>query len=249
MQIIPAIDLKDGKCVRLKQGRMEDDTVFSDDVVATAGRWVASGAKRLHIVDLDGAFAGAPRSAAIIREVCDAFPDLKIQVGGGIRDEAIAAGYLEAGVDWVIIGTQAVREPEFIKRLCNKWADKVIVGLDARQGKVALNGWAEDSGVDVIPLAKSFEGVGVSAIIYTDIDRDGMMQGFNWQSTAELADAIDIPVFASGGVHDYEDIDRLGSIAHHGVAGAIVGRAFYEGNMELETALQRAEQVGANVHS
>lgn len=240
MQIIPAIDLKDGQCVRLKQGRMEDDTVFSDDVAATASRWVDAGTDRLHIVDLDGAFAGEPRNASAIRQVCQAHPTLQVQVGGGIRDDETAAHYLEAGVNWIIIGTQAVREPEFIKRLCQAWPEQIIVGLDARDGKVALSGWAEDSGVDAIELAKSFEGIGVSGIVYTDIERDGMMQGFNSQATASLAAEIDIPVYASGGVNSYEDVDRLCGIAEHGVAGAIVGRALYDGAMQLDIAQQRA---------
>lgn len=239
MQIIPAIDLKDGQCVRLKQGRMEDDTVFSDDVVATAGRWVDAGTKRLHIVDLDGAFAGEPRNGEIIREVCKSYPDLQIQVGGGIRDENIAARYIDAGVQWIIIGTQAVREPAIVGRLCKSHPDNVIVGLDARDGRVALSGWAEDSGQDAIELARSFEGVGVSGIVYTDIERDGMMQGFNSEATAALAQEVNIPVFASGGVNSYEDIDRLCQIAKVGVEGAIVGRAMYDGTIELEIAQQR----------
>lgn len=247
MQIIPAIDLKDGQCVRLKQGRMEDDTVFSSDVVATAGRWVDAGTKRLHIVDLDGAFAGEPRNGEIIREVCKSYPDLQVQVGGGIRDANIAARYIDAGVQWVIIGTQAVREPAIVERLCKSHPGQVIVGLDARDGLVALSGWAEDSGQDAIELAKSFEGVGVSGIVYTDIERDGMMQGFNAEATAELAKQIDIPVFASGGVNSYEDVDRLCHIAVHGVTGAIVGRAMYDGTIEFDVAMQRAKATLASL--
>ena len=219
---------------------MEDDTVFSTDVVATATRWVEAGASRLHIVDLDGAFAGEPRNGEIIRKVCEAHPTLKVQVGGGIRDINVAASYLEAGVSWVIIGTQAVKDPTFVERLCQSHPNQVIVGLDARNGEVALSGWAEDSGVNAIELAKSFEGVGVASIIYTDIERDGMMQGFNSQATADLAAQISIPVFASGGVNSYEDIDRLCQIAGSGVAGAIVGRAMYEGSMQLDVAQSRA---------
>ena len=247
MQIIPAIDLKDGQCVRLKQGRMEDNTVFSSDVVATAGRWVDAGTDRLHIVDLDGAFAGEPRNGEIIREVCKSYPDLQVQVGGGIRDDNIAARYLDAGVQWVIIGTQAVREPAIVERLCKSHPGQVIVGLDARNGMVALSGWAEDSGQDASQLAKSFEGVGVSGIVYTDIERDGMMQGFNAEATTELAKQIEIPVFASGGVNSYEDVDRLCHIAEYGVAGAIVGRAMYDGTIELEAARQRVETTLAGL--
>ena len=229
--------------MRLRQGRMDDDTVFSDDVVATAGRWVDAGTSRLHIVDLDGAFAGEPRNGEIIREVCKAYPDLQVQVGGGIRDENIAARYIDAGVQWVIIGTQAVREPAIVTRLCKSHPQQIIVGLDARNGKVALSGWAEDSGQDAIELAQSFEGVGVSGIVYTDIERDGMMRGFNSEATAALAKQIDIPVFASGGVNSYDDVDRLCRIAVHGVAGAIVGRAMYDGTIELEVAQQRADSA------
>ena len=245
MQIIPAIDLKDGQCVRLKQGRMEDNTVFSDDVVATAGRWVDAGATRLHIVDLDGAFAGEPRNAQVIREVCKVYPQLQVQVGGGIRDDETAAQYIAAGVQWIIIGTQAVREPALVERLCKAFPDQIIVGLDARDGKVALSGWAEDSSSNATELARSFEGVGVSGIVYTDIERDGMMQGFNSQATAALAEQISIPVFASGGVSSYDDIDRLCKIAKHGVAGSIVGRALYEGTMDLAVAQQRADSLVA----
>ena len=246
MQIIPAIDLKDGQCVRLKQGRMEDNTVFSDDVVSTAGRWVDAGATRLHIVDLDGAFAGEPRNAQIIREVCQVYPQLQVQVGGGIRDDEIAAQYISAGVQWIIIGTQAVREPALVERLCKAWPKQIIVGLDARDGKVALSGWAEDSSRNATELAKSFEGVGVSGIVYTDIERDGMMQGFNSQATAALAEQISIPVYASGGVSSYDDIDRLCEIAKYGVAGSIVGRALYEGTMDLAVAQQRADSLTAS---
>ena len=243
MQLVPAIDLKDGQCVRLKQGRMEDNTVFSDDVVGTAGRWVDAGTDRLHMVDLDGAFAGAPKNAAAVNAICQAYPDLDVQIGGGIRNDEIAARYFDAGVRWIIIGTQAVREPEFISRLCQQWPGKIMVGLDARDGVVALNGWAEDSGVDAIELAKTFEGVGVSGIVYTDISRDGMMQGFNVEATAALASSISIPVFASGGVSDYGDIDQLCKIAPQGVAGAIVGRALYDGAIDLAQAQARADKL------
>ena len=239
--IIPAIDLKEGKCVRLRQGRMEDDTVFSDDVVATATRWVDAGTDRLHMVDLDGAFAGTPVNAGAVAEVCKAHPALDVQIGGGIRNEAIATSYFEAGVQFVIIGTQAVVEPDFVKRLCRDWPGRVMVGLDARNGLVAVNGWAEESGVDATELAKSFEGDGVSGIVYTDISRDGMMQGFNDAATSALAQAVSIPVYASGGVSNYDDIDRLCTIAPHGVAGAIVGRALYEGTISLAEANRRVD--------
>ncbi len=247
MQLIPAIDLKDGNCVRLKQGRMEDDTVFSDDVVATAGRWVNAGTSRLHMVDLNGAFAGVPKNADAVQSVCRAFPNLDVQIGGGIRDADIVSHYFDAGVRWVIIGTQAVIDPDFVATLCREWPGRIMVGLDARDGKVAVNGWAENSGVDAIELAQEFEGHGVSGIVYTDISRDGMMAGFNMQATAALADTISIPVYASGGVTDDADIDRLCSIAGKGVAGAIVGRALYEGRIDLAKSQQRANRkLGIN---
>ena len=245
VKIIPAIDLKDGQCVRLKQGRMEDDTVFSDDVVATATRWVDAGTDRLHMVDLDGAFAGVPVNAGAVAQVCKAHPELDVQIGGGIRDDSIAASYFEAGVRFVIIGTQAVQEPEFVKRLCRDWPGRVMVGLDARDGQVAVNGWAEESGVDATELAKSFEGDGVSGIVYTDISRDGMMQGFNDVATSALAQSVSIPVYASGGVSNYDDIDRLCAIAADGVAGAIVGRALYEGTINLAEACRRVESTAS----
>ncbi len=243
MQLIPAIDLKDGQCVRLKQGRMEDNTVFSSDPLATAKRWLDEGAERLHIVDLDGAFAGEPRNAAIVGEICRKLPELEVQVGGGIRDRKIAQAYYDAGVKWLIVGTQAVREPEFVTQLCCDWPHQVIVGLDARDGMVALNGWAEASTADATTLAQSFQGVGVSAIVYTDISRDGMMQGFNRETTAELASAIDIPVIASGGVSSYDDIAHLCSIEKKGVSGAILGRAIYDGEISLSRALSQVAQA------
>ena len=249
VKIIPAIDLKEGKCVRLKQGRMDDDTVFSDDVVATAKRWIDAGTDRLHMVDLDGAFAGTPVNAGAVAEVCKAHPSLDVQIGGGIRDDAIANRYFEAGVRFVIIGTQAVREPELVKRLCKDWPGRVMVGLDARDGQVAVNGWAEQSGVDATELARSFEGDGVSGIVYTDISRDGMMQGFNDHATSALAQSISIPVYASGGVTNYDDIDRLCAISRHGVAGAIVGRALYEGTIDLAEANSRLAAKTRNTAS
>ena len=241
MQLIPAIDLKAGKCVRLRQGRMDDASVFSEDVIATAQRWVDAGASRLHMVDLDGAFAGEPVNAQAVESVCKAYPDLPVQIGGGIRNERIAQRYIDAGVSYLIIGTQAVTDPEFVKRLCKEWPGQIMVGLDAKDGQVAVNGWAEASGVDATSLAASFEGAGVCGIVYTDISRDGMMQGFNADATAALAESISIPVYASGGVSSYDDIDRLCGIASAGVAGAIVGRALYEGALDLAQAQQRVD--------
>jgi phosphoribosylformimino-5-aminoimidazole carboxamide ribotide isomerase len=209
MLIIPAIDLKDGQCVRLRQGRMDDDTVFSDNPVEMAGRWVTAGARRLHIVDLNGAFEGRPVNEQVIRDIAAAYPDLPIQLGGGIRDAATAEAYISAGVNYVIIGTMAVREPEFVKRLCKAIPGHVYVGLDAKDGMVAVDGWAEDSGIDVTDLARQFEDDGIEGIIYTDISRDGMMQGVNAEATARLAEALTVPVVASGGVSTMSDIERL----------------------------------------
>jgi len=241
MLLIPAIDLKNGQCVRLKQGRMEDDTVFSNAPVEMAGRWQATGARRLHLVDLDGAFAGVPKNADVIHAICSAYPDLPVQIGGGIRSVETAKAYLEAGVSWVIIGTQAVKEPTFVAELCKACPNQVIVGLDAKDGWVATEGWAEVSNVSAIELAKQFEDTGVSAIVYTDISRDGMMQGVNVEQTAALADAITIPVIASGGVTNQDDIDALVRNASRGISGAIVGRAIYEGTIDLADAQRRAD--------
>lgn len=246
MLVIPAIDLKDGHCVRLKQGRMEDDTVFSTQPVDVARQWMEQGARRLHLVDLDGAFAGKPVNAEVIHAICTAYPDLPVQIGGGIRNVETAKAYIDAGVSWVIIGTQAVKEPAFVGELCKACPGQVIVGLDAKDGMVATEGWAEVSNVSAVSLAKQFEDTGVSAIVYTDINRDGMMQGVNVEQTAALADAINIPVIASGGVTDQRDIDALVKEAARGIAGTIVGRAIYEGTLDLASAQKIADDaIGA----
>ncbi len=242
MLLIPAIDLKEGKCVRLRQGRMEDDTVFSDDPVAMAQRWVDLGAKRLHLVDLDGAFAGKPKNAGVIRAITEAFPGVDVQVGGGIRDEDTIQEYLNAGVRYVIIGTKAVSAPHFVEDVSTEFPGHIIVGLDAKEGKVAIDGWSKLSRHDVIDLALHFEHEGVEAIIYTDISRDGMMGGVNVEATARLAESIHIPVIASGGIHDLDDIRALGKVADKGVIGAITGRAIYEGTLDFAQAQELAEQ-------
>ena len=242
MNLIPAIDLKQGQCVRLRQGRMEDSTVFSDDPVAMAGQWVSQGCKRLHLVDLDGAFEGEPVNADVIKEISAAYPDLPIQIGGGIRTMEAAGAYLEAGVSYVIIGTQAVREPMFVTELCAKFPGSVIVGIDAKDGMVAVEGWAESSSLSAENLAKQFEGQGVSAIVYTDISRDGMMQGVNVAATSQLASTISIPVIASGGVTDMNDIIKLNEAKDSGIEGVIIGRAIYEGTISLEQAQQYIDQ-------
>lgn len=233
MLLIPAIDLKDGKCVRLRQGRMEDDTVFSDDPLAVADRWVAEGARRLHIVDLNGAFAGKPVNAEAIRRIAAAHPGVPIQVGGGIRDDETIELYLEMGVSYVILGTNAVNVPHFVGDACSEFPGHIMVGLDAKDGKVAIDGWSKLSNHDVIDIAQRFEREGVEAIIYTDINRDGMMGGVNVDATVALARAIHIPVIASGGVSSLQDIRSLCGVAGEGVMGAIVGRALYEGNIDL----------------
>ncbi|OQX46218.1 MAG: 1-(5-phosphoribosyl)-5-((5-phosphoribosylamino)methylideneamino)imidazole-4-carboxamide isomerase, partial [Candidatus Sedimenticola endophacoides] len=209
MLLIPAIDLKDGRCVRLRQGRMDDETIFADDPVEVAARWVEAGARRLHLVDLNGAFAGQPVNGEVINAIARAYPELPIQIGGGIRDERTIQAYLDAGVRYAIIGTQAVKDPAFVSRACRAFPGHIIVGLDARDGMVAIDGWATLTEHRVEDLARRFEGDGVSAIVYTDIGRDGMMTGPNVEATAALAGAIDIPVVASGGITDIGDIRAL----------------------------------------
>lgn len=236
MLIIPAIDLKDGKCVRLRQGRMDDSTVFSDDPVDMAARWVEAGGRRLHLVDLNGAFAGEPVNGEIVRAIARRFPDLPIQIGGGIRSAEIIEAYLSAGVQWVIIGTKAVKEPAFVTDMCRQFKGHIIVGIDAKDGWVATDGWAEVSSVQAVDLARRFADDGVSAIVYTDISRDGMMQGVNVEATAALAQACGIPVIASGGVTDMRDIQALAAQASRGILGAITGRAIYEGTLDVAEA-------------
>ncbi|HHJ20588.1 MAG TPA: 1-(5-phosphoribosyl)-5-[(5-phosphoribosylamino)methylideneamino]imidazole-4-carboxamide isomerase [Gammaproteobacteria bacterium] len=236
MELIPAIDLKDGKCVRLRQGRMEDSTVFSENPVEMADRWVAEGATRLHLIDLDGAFAGSPKNHQVIRAICSAYPDLPIQVGGGIRDEATVESYLNDGVRYTIIGTKAVNEPHFINDLCLEFPGHIIVGLDAKNGKVAIDGWSKLSHHDVIDMARHFENDGVAAIIYTDISKDGMMKGVNVDSTVKLAQSVRIPVIASGGVTNIDDIKNLCEVQDEGISGVIIGRALYEGTLDLAEA-------------
>jgi len=246
MLLIPAIDLKDGACVRLRQGRMDDDTVFSDNPVEMAGKWVAAGGRRLHLVDLNGAFAGEPVNGEVIRAIARAYPDVPIQVGGGIRDEATIQAYLDAGVTWCIIGTQAVKDPDFVARACAAFPGHVMVGLDAKDGRVAINGWAEVTDIDVVDLARRFENDGVAAIIYTDIGRDGMLQGPNVAATAALANAVNIPVIASGGITDIDDIRALCDADSDNIAGAITGRAIYEGTLDLAAGQRLADELSNN---
>ena len=233
MLLIPAIDIKDGKCVRLRLGIMEDSTVFSDSPVEMADKWVSLGAKRIHLVDLDGAFAGKPANADVIHEIAERHPDVPIQIGGGIRDEETIEAYLNAGVQYVIIGTRAVNEPHFVSDIAIEYPRHIIIGLDAKDGKVAIDGWSKLSKHDVIDLAQHFEEDGVHAIIYTDISRDGMMQGVNIESTKKLAEEVRIPVIASGGVTNMDDLIALQKIEESGVTGVITGRAIYEGTLDF----------------
>lgn len=242
MILIPAIDLKQGHCVRLRQGNMDETTVFSDDPVAMAGKRVAQGCGRLHLVDLDGAFEGEPINADVIEEISASFPGLEIQIGGGIRSIETVEAYLEAGVSYVIIGTMAVKRPEFVTQLCSEFPGNVIIGLDARNGKVATHGWAEESEHEASDLARRFEDQGVAAIVYTDISRDGMMEGVNVEATRALAKSIDVPVIASGGVTDMDCIVQLNEVKDSGIEGVIIGRALYERTISLVEAQAYIDQ-------
>ncbi len=246
MLLIPAIDLKGGKCVRLRQGCMEKDTVFSDDPVAMALHWADAGAERLHLVDLDGAFAGQPVNADIIHNIVQALPNIDIQVGGGIRDGDTIQAYLDAGVRYVIIGTKAINAPHFVADACLEFPGHIILGLDAREGKIAVDGWSKLSRHNLIDIALHFEKEGIEAIIYTDIQRDGMMSGVNIEATSGLANAINVPVIASGGISSLADIEALCCHEQDGIAGAIIGRALYEGRIKLTEALAVAKNSKVN---
>ena len=245
MLIIPAIDLKDGRCVRLQQGRMESATVFSDDPVAMAKHWAAEGAKRLHIVDLNGAIAGRPKNEKVIRDIIHAVGDkLPIELGGGIRDLDTIESYLDAGVTWVVIGTAAVKNPGFLSDACYAFPGHIIAGLDAKDGKVAVEGWSKMTGHDVVDLAKKFEEYGVEALIYTDIGRDGMMGGVNIEATLKLAQAIKTPIIASGGLNSVKDVEAICErLVPEGIIGTIAGRALYEGKLDLKKAQAAADQA------
>lgn len=245
MLIIPAIDIKDGKCVRLRQGDMDQETVFADDPVQMAARWVEEGARRIHLVDLNGAFAGEPKNAHVVNAICEAFPDVPVQVGGGIRDEDTIQAYLDAGVQYVIIGTQAVTAPHFVNDVCLEFPGHIIVGLDAKDGKVAVDGWSKLSKHDVIDMAQHFEQDGVEAIVYTDISRDGMMTGVNVEATVKLAQSVNIPVIASGGITNIDDIKALSKVQNEGISGAITGRAIYEGTLDFAEAQKLADELGS----
>ncbi|MFP5460700.1 MAG: 1-(5-phosphoribosyl)-5-[(5-phosphoribosylamino)methylideneamino]imidazole-4-carboxamide isomerase [Gammaproteobacteria bacterium] len=244
MLLIPAIDLKDGRCVRLRQGDMNDETVFSEDPAEMAARWVEQGARRLHLVDLNGAIAGKPKNEAAIRAIVDAVgARVPVQLGGGIRDLDTIERYLDDGIGYVIIGTAAVKNPGFLHDACGAFPGQIIVGLDAKDGKVATDGWSKLTGHDVLDLAKKFESYGVEAVIYTDIGRDGMLTGVNIEATVRLARELRVPVFASGGLASIDDVEKLCAVEDEGVEGAILGRALYEGKLDFRLAQQRADEL------
>ena len=244
MLLIPAIDLKDGNCVRLKQGLMEQATVFSNQPAEMATHWLKQGARRLHLVDLDGAFAGEPKNFGAIRAILAAVSaEIPVQLGGGIRDLATIEKYLSLGLQDVIIGTAAVKNPAFVREACKEFAGHIIVGLDAKDGMVAIDGWATVTEHHVIDLSKQFEDDGVNSIIYTDIGRDGMMSGVNVEATQKLAEAVSIPIIASGGLTDLDDVRALCAAASSGIAGAITGRAIYEGSIDFAQAQQLADSL------
>lgn len=236
MLLIPAIDIKDGQCVRLRQGRMDDVTVFDEDPARMAERWLSEGADRIHVVDLDGAAKGQPVNLDVVRRIVATCGEVPVQVGGGIRDEEAIDTYLEAGAAYVILGTRAIKEPHFVSDVAVEFADRVIVGLDSREGKVAIEGWSKLSNHDVTDLAQQFERSGVVGIIHTDIARDGMMDGLNVEATRELASHLNIPVIASGGVTSLADISALCAAEDDGITGTIIGRALYEGSLDLAAA-------------
>ena len=244
MLLIPAIDLKDGHCVRLKQGDMDDATVFSEDPAAMARHWLAQGARRLHLVDLNGAVAGKPKNEAVIKSITAAVgDDIPVQLGGGIRDLDTIERYLDDGITYVIIGTAAVKNPGFLHDACGAFPGHIIVGLDAKDGKVATDGWSKMTGHDVVDLAKKFEDYGVEAVIYTDIGRDGMLTGINVEATVKLAQALTIPVIASGGLAGLPDIEKLCAVEGEGITGVICGRAIYTGALDFAAAQKRADEL------
>jgi phosphoribosylformimino-5-aminoimidazole carboxamide ribotide isomerase len=247
MLIIPAIDLKDGHCVRLKQGLMEESTVFSEDPGAMAKHWLDQGCKRLHLVDLNGAFAGKPVNENAVKAIVNAIGGkIPIQLGGGIRDLDTIERYLDDGIDYVILGTAAVKNPGFLHEACYAFPGQIIVGLDAKEGKVAVDGWSKLTGHDVIDIGKKYEDYGVSSIVYTDIGRDGMMTGVNIEATVALAQALIIPVIASGGVTNLDDVRKLCEVESEGVIGTITGRAIYEGSLDFAAAQALADELSPN---
>ncbi|MFO0152556.1 MAG: 1-(5-phosphoribosyl)-5-[(5-phosphoribosylamino)methylideneamino]imidazole-4-carboxamide isomerase [Burkholderiales bacterium] len=246
MLLIPAIDLKDGQCVRLKQGDMDAATIFSNDPAAMAEHWLAQGARRLHLVDLNGAFAGKPKNEGAVKAILKAVNGrIPVQIGGGIRDLDTIERYLDDGIDYVIIGTAAVKNPGFLHDACGAFAGHVIVGLDAKEGKVATDGWSKLTGHEVIDLAQKFEDYGVEGVVYTDIGRDGMLSGVKIEATVKLAQALKVPVIASGGVSNVADIEALCAVQDEGVEAVICGRSIYTGALDLKSAQQRADELSA----
>ncbi len=244
MLLIPAIDLKEGHCVRLKQGDMDQSTTFAEDPAAMARTWLDRGARRLHLVDLDGAFAGHPKNEVAIRKILrQVGSEVDVQLGGGIRDLDTIERYLDAGLRYVIIGTAAVKNPGFLQDACTAFGGHIIVGLDAREGKVATDGWSKLTRHDVLDLGKKFEDYGVESIIYTDIGRDGMLSGINIEATVKLAQALSIPVIASGGLTNMQDIEALCAVADQGIEGVICGRAIYSGDLDFAAAQVRADEL------
>ena len=246
MLLIPAIDLKDGKCVRLQQGDMNVSTTFGEDPAAMARRWLDAGARRLHLVDLNGAFAGKPVNEGAVKSILRAVGDrIPVQLGGGIRDLDTIERYLDGGISYIIIGTAAVKNPGFLKDACTAFGGHIIVGLDAKDGKVATDGWSKLTGHEVVDLARKFEDYGVEAVIYTDIGRDGMLTGINVDATVKLAQALTIPVIASGGLAGIADIEQLCAVESEGVGGVICGRSIYTGALDFTAAQARADELGA----
>ena len=246
MLLIPAIDLKDGKCVRLIQGDMDQSTIFGEDPAAIARRWVDAGARRLHLVDLNGAFAGQPKNMGAIKSILkEVGGEIPVQLGGGIRDLDTIETFIDAGMRYIIIGTAAVKNPGFLKDACSAFGGHIIVGLDAKDGKVATDGWSKLTGHEVVDLAKKFEDWGVESIIYTDIGRDGMLSGINIEATVKLAQSLTIPVIASGGLAGMTDIEKLCEVEREGVEGVICGRAIYSGDLDFAAAQDRADELTA----
>jgi len=243
MKIIPAIDIQNGNCVRLRQGDFSQETIFNNSPLDIAEKWVKDGAQRLHIVDLDGARLGEPINIDLISKICKTFPSIPVQIGGGIRDIETARKYINAGASFIIIGTKAVEDPNFVKDLCSEFHKKIIIGIDAKNGEVATEGWVSNSKVNAISLSKKFEDFGVSEIVYTDIEKDGMMGGLNIEATVDLAKEINIPVIASGGVSSNDDLKKIINYEKFGISGVIVGRALYENKINIKEAKEILRNV------
>ena len=243
MKIIPAIDIQNGNCVRLRQGDFSQETIFNNSPLDIAEKWVKDGAQRLHIVDLDGARLGEPINIDLISKICKTFPSIPVQIGGGIRDIETARKYFHAGASFIIIGTKAVEDPNFVKDLCSEFHKKIIIGIDAKNGEVATEGWVSNSKVNAISLSKKFEDFGVSEIVYTDIEKDGMMGGLNIKATVDLAKEINIPVIASGGVSSNDDLKKIINYEKFCISGVIVGRALYENKINIKEAKEILRNV------